>query len=242
MMMMGLMTPRVSATTPTTRATTTTKRRTGWKSTTTLLKKRASVSTPLRATDDADGEVDPEEIELDAMERMDKTMDSIARDFSTVRTGRANAAVLDRIEVEYYGAATPLKTIANASTPDAQTIVIQPFDKGAIKDIERALNESDLGMTPSNDGNVIRLNVPALTEERRKELAKLVSKLGEDGKVALRNVRRDAMKAYDKLEKGGTVGEDELAKLKKGMDDLTASYVKKVEDATKAKSDELQKV
>jgi ribosome recycling factor len=241
MMMMGsLMTPRVSATTPTTRATTTTKRRTGWKSTTLLKKKRAS--TPLRATDDADGEVDPEEIELDAMERMDKTMDSIARDFSTVRTGRANAAVLDRIEVEYYGAATPLKTIANASTPDAQTIVIQPFDKGAIKDIERALNESDLGMTPSNDGNVIRLNVPALTEERRKELAKLVSKLGEDGKVALRNVRRDAMKAYDKLEKGGTVGEDELAKLKKGMDDLTASYVKKVEDATKAKSDELQKV
>jgi ribosome recycling factor len=97
-------------------------------------------------------------------------------------------------------------------------------------------------MNPSNDGNVIRLNVPALTEERRKELAKLVSKLGEDGKVALRNVRRDAMKAYDKLEKGGTVGEDELAKLKKGMDDLTASYVKKVEDATKAKSDELQKV
>lgn len=234
---MGSMTTRVSAVT----TTTTTKRRTAFKSSSIMtLKKR--VSTPVRATDDADGEVDPEEIELDAMERMDKTMDSIARDFSTVRTGRANVAVLDRIEVEYYGAPTPLKTIANASTPDAQTIVIQPFDKGAIKDIERALNESDLGMTPSNDGNVIRLNVPALTEERRKELAKLVSKLGEDGKVALRNVRRDAMKAYDKLEKGGSVGEDELAKLKKGMDDLTASYVKKVEDATKAKSDELQKV
>ena len=234
---MGSMTTRVSAVT----TTTTTKRRTAFKSSSIMtLKKR--VSTPVRATDDADGEVDPEEIELDAMERMDKTMDSIARDFSTVRTGRANVAVLDRIEVEYYGAPTPLKTIANASTPDAQTIVIQPLDKGAIKDIERALNESDLGMTPSNDGNVILLNVPALTEERRKELAKLVSKLGEDGKVALRNVRRDAMKAYDKLEKGGSVGEDELAKLKKGMDDLTASYVKKVEDATKAKSDELQKV
>ena len=233
---------RVSAVTTTTTTTTTTKRRTALKSSSIMTLKKRTTSTPVRATDDADGEIDPEEIELDAMERMDKTMDSIARDFSTVRTGRANVAVLDRIEVEYYGAPTPLKTIANASTPDAQTIVIQPFDEGAIKDIERALNESDLGMNPSNDGNVIRLNVPALTEERRKELAKLVSKLGEDGKVALRNVRRDAMKAYDKLEKGGTVGEDELAKLKKGMDDLTASYVKKVEDATKAKSDELQKV
>ena len=187
-------------------------------------------------------DVDPEEIELDAMERMEKTMDAIANDFSTVRTGRANAAVLDRIEVDYYGAPTPLKTIANASTPDAQTITIQPFDKSAIKDIERAINESDLGMNPSNDGNIIRLNVPPLTAERRKELAKLVSKLGEDGKVALRNVRRDAMKAYEKLEKAGSFGEDEIAKLKKSMEDLTASYVKKVDELTKAKETELQKV
>ena len=173
---------------------------------------------------------------------MEKTMDAIANDFSTVRTGRANAAVLDRIEVDYYGAPTPLKTIANASTPDAQTITIQPFDKSAIKDIERAINESDLGMNPSNDGNIIRLNVPPLTAERRKELAKLVSKLGEDGKVALRNVRRDAMKAYEKLEKAGSFGEDEIAKLKKSMEDLTASYVKKVDELTKAKETELQKV
>lgn len=192
--------------------------------------------------DASSNDVDPEEIELDAMERMEKTMDAIANDFSTVRTGRANASVLDRIEVDYYGAATPLKTIANASTPDAQTIVIQPFDKGAIKDIERAINESDLGMTPSNDGNVIRLNVPTLTEERRKELAKLVSKLGEDGKVALRNVRRDAMKAYEKLEKDNALGEDEIAKLKKSIEDLTSAYVKKVDEATAAKSAELSKV
>lgn len=188
------------------------------------------------------GEIDPEEIEMDAMERMEKTMEAIANDFATVRTGRANVAILDRIEVDYYGAPTPLKTIANASTPDSQTIAIQPFDKGAIKDIERAINESDLGMTPSNDGNVIRLKVPALTEERRKELGKLVSKLGEDGKVALRNVRRDAMKAYEKLEKDGLVGEDVLAKLKKSMEDLTSSYVKKVDEQTASKQNELAKV
>ncbi len=192
--------------------------------------------------DDEDDEIDPEEIELDAMERMEKTMDAIANDFSTVRTGRANAAILDRIEVDYYGAPTPLKTIANASVPDAQTITIQPFDKSAIGDIERAINASDIGLNPMNDGNVIRLNVPPLTEERRKELAKLVSKLGEDGKVALRNVRRDAMKSYDKLEKGGLLGEDQIAALKKSMDDLTASYVKKVEEATKTKETELQQV
>lgn len=188
------------------------------------------------------GEMDPEEIELDAVERMEKTMEAIANDFATVRTGRANVSVLDRIEVDYYGAPTPLKTIANASTPDSQTIAIQPFDKGAIKDIERAINESDLGMTPSNDGNVIRLKVPPLTEERRKELGKLVSKLGEDGKVALRNVRRDAMKAYEKLEKDGLVGEDVLAKLKKSMEDLTSSYVKKVDEQTASKQNELAKV
>lgn len=188
------------------------------------------------------GEIDPEEIEMDAMERMEKTMDAIANDFATVRTGRANAAILDRIEVDYYGAPTPLKTIANASTPDSQTITIQPFDKGAIKDIERAINESDLGMTPSNDGNVIRLKVPPLTEERRKELVKLVSKLGEEGKVALRNVRRDAMKAYEKLEKDGLVGEDVLANLKKSMEDLTSSYVKKVDEQTASKQNDLAKV
>ena len=131
-------------------------------------------------------EVDPAEIELDAMERMEKSIDSIRNNFNTVRTGRANATILDRIEVEYYGAMTPLKSIANATTPDAQTILIQPFDKGAISDIERAIMMSDLGLTPSNDGNAIRLNIPPLTAERRKELAKLVSKLGEDGKVALR--------------------------------------------------------
>jgi ribosome recycling factor len=123
--------------------------------------------------------------------------------------------------VEYYGAMTPLKAMANASTPDAQTISIQPFDKSAIKDIERALVKSDLGITPSNDGNVIRLVIPQLTQERRKELTKLVGKLTEEGKVALRNARRDALKALEKLEKDKALSEDELTAAKDAMQKLT---------------------
>ena len=173
------------------------------------------------------------------MERMEKSIEAIRSNFNTVRTGRANTAILDRIEVEYYGALTPLKTIANATTPDAQTIVIQPFDKSAIGDIEKAIMMSDLGLTPGNDGNVIRLNIPPLTAERRKELAKLVSKLGEDGKVALRNVRRDAMKSIGKLE---GISEDEIKSLEEGIDKLTSEQVKQVDKLVKEKEEELSKV
>lgn len=173
------------------------------------------------------------------MERMEKSIEAIRSNFNTVRTGRANTAILDRIEVEYYGAITPLKTIANATTPDAQTIVIQPFDKSAIGDIEKAIMMSDLGLTPGNDGNVIRLNIPPLTAERRKELAKLVSKLGEDGKVALRNVRRDAMKSIGKLE---GISEDEIKSLEEGIDKLTSEQVKQVDKLVKEKEEELSKV
>ena len=173
------------------------------------------------------------------MERMEKSIEAIRSNFNTVRTGRANTAILDRIEVEYYGAITPLKTIANATTPDAQTIVIQPFDKSAIGDIEKAIMMSDLGLTPGNDGNVIRLNIPPLTAERRKELAKLVSKLGEDGKVALRNVRRDAMKSIGKLE---GISEDEIKSLEEGIDKLTSERVKQVDKLVKEKEEELSKV
>ena len=184
-------------------------------------------------------EVDPAEIELDAMERMEKSIDSIRNNFNTVRTGRANAAILDRIEVEYYGAMTPLKTIANATTPDAQTILIQPFDKGAINDIERAIMMSDLGLTPGNDGNAIRLSIPPLTAERRKELAKLVSKLGEDGKVALRNVRRDALKSIGKLE---GISEDEIKSLEDNIEKITSDYVKQVDELVKQKEQDIAKV
>ena len=187
----------------------------------------------------ADEEVDPEEVLMDCEERMDKSIESIRTNFNTVRTGRANAAILDRVEVEYYGAMTPLQTIANATTPDAQTILIQPFDKGAINDIERALMMSDLGLTPGNDGNCIRLNIPPLTADRRKELAKLVSKLGEDGKVAIRNVRRDALKSIGKLE---GMGEDQIKDFEEQVDKLSGEYVKQVDALVKAKEEELSKV
>ncbi len=182
---------------------------------------------------------DPEEIELDAMERMEKSIDSIRANFNTVRTGRANASILDRIEVEYYGAMTPLNSIANATTPDAQTILIQPFDKGAINDIEKAIMLSDLGLTPGNDGNCIRLNIPTLTAERRKELTKLVSKLGEDGKVALRNVRRDALRSISKLE---GISEDEVKSLEEGIENLTSTHVKLVDELVKKKEEDIAKV
>ena len=177
---------------------------------------------------------------MDCEERFEKSIDAIRINFNTVRTGRANAAILDRVEVEYYGAMTPLKTIANATTPDAQTILIQPFDKGAIKDIEKALMMSDLGLTPGNDGQCIRLNIPALTADRRNELAKLVSKLGEDGKVAIRNVRRDAMKSIGTLKK--SLGEDQIKGFEEQIEKLTGEYVKQVDALVTKKEEELKKV
>lgn len=183
-----------------------------------------------------------EEVELDCMDRMEKAMEVMTDNFSTVRTGRANPNMLDRIEVDYYGAMTPLKSLSNTNNLDAQTLVIQPFDKGALKEIEKAIVRSDLGITPSNDGSVIRLVVPPLTAERRKELTKQVSKLGEEGKVALRNVRRDAMTKIKKMKTDKTLGEDEFASFEKKIEDLTTSYVKKTEDAVKAKEKELTTV
>jgi len=188
----------------------------------------------------ADEEVDPDEVLMDCEERFEKSIDAIRTNFNTVRTGRANAAILDRVEVEYYGAMTPLKTIANATTPDAQRILIQPFDKGAIKDIEKALMMSDLGLTPGNDGQCIRLNIPALTADRRNELAKLVSKLGEDGKVAIRNVRRDAMKSIGTLKK--SLGEDQIKGFEEQIEKLTGEYVKQVDALVTKKEEELKKV
>ena len=183
-----------------------------------------------------------EEVELDCMDRMEKAMEVMTDNFSTVRTGRANPNMLDRIEVDYYGAMTPLKSLSNTNNLDAQTLVIQPFDKGALKEIEKAIVRSDLGITPSNDGSVIRLVVPPLTAERRKELTKQVSKLGEEGKVALRNVRRDAMTKIKKMKTDKTLGEDGFTSFEKKIEDLTTSYVKKTEDAVKAKEKELTTV
>jgi|CZCB01.1.fsa_nt_gi ribosome recycling factor len=172
---------------------------------------------------------------LEFEEKMEKSVQSLQREFATIRTGRANPNLLDRIVIEYYGTPTPLKQVASISVPEAQQLYIKPFDKSILKDIEQAINASDLGLPPRNDGVGIRLMLPALTEERRKQLVKEVEKFSENGKVAIRNIRRDA---NDQMKKLG-LSED----IEKGyLDDiqvLTDKYVKKVEELTKEKSDEL---
>lgn len=172
---------------------------------------------------------------LEFEEKMEKSVQSLQREFATIRTGRANPNLLDRIVIEYYGTPTPLKQVASISVPEAQQLYIKPFDKSILKDIEQAINASDLGLPPRNDGVGIRLMLPALTEERRRQLVKEVEKFSENGKVAIRNIRRDA---NDQMKKLG-LSED----IEKGyLDDiqvLTDKYVKKVEELTKEKSDEL---
>lgn len=171
----------------------------------------------------------PDSILFDAEERMEKTVDSLHQELQTVRTGRASANVLDRITVDYYGAPTSVNQVATVSTPEARLLVIKPYDKSMIKVIEKAILESNLGITPSNDGQVIRIAFPALTEERRRELAKLVHKYGEEGKVALRNIRRDANDALKKLEKDKAITEDELKDYQDDVQKLTDDYTKKVD-------------
>ncbi len=151
--------------------------------------------------------------------KMEKTLEILQEDFGAIRAGRANAKVLDRITVEYYGAESPIAQVGSISSPDARTLVIQPWDGSLLKKIEKAIQQSDLGINPQNDGRVIRLAFPMLTEERRKELAKQVRKYGEDGKVAIRNIRRDAMDYIKKLKKDSTITEDEQKKAEKDLQD-----------------------
>ncbi|XVF32574.1 hypothetical protein REPUB_Repub17cG0093900 [Reevesia pubescens] len=146
-------------------------------------------------------EAEKSSIEKDVKARMEKTIETVRTNFNSIRTGRANPAMLDKVEVEYYGTPVSLKSIAQISTPDSSSLLVQPYDKSSLKAIEKAIVNSDLGMTPNNDGEVIRLSLPQLTTERRKELLKVVAKQAEEGKVAVRNIRRDALKAYEKLEK-----------------------------------------
>ncbi|CAM6088522.1 unnamed protein product [Calypogeia fissa] len=189
-----------------------------------------------------DMEAEKEFIEEDAMERMEKTLETVKGNFNTVRTGRASPSLLDRVEVEYYGTQVTLKSIAQVNTPDGSTILVTPFDKSSLPAIEKAISKSDVGLTPSNDGNVIRLNVPQLTADRRKELLKLVSKLSEDGKVAIRNVRRDAIKAFEKLEKDKKLSEDNVKDATDEIQKLTDDYVKKIDTLFKQKEKELSTV
>jgi ribosome recycling factor len=178
----------------------------------------------------------------DVEEQMKKSIESTQRSFNTIRTGRANSALLDKIAVEYYGTPTPLKQLANISTPDASTIQIQPYDRSSMNLIEKAINLSDLGLTPNNDGSIIRLNIPALTNDRRKELVKLASKYAEDGKVAVRNIRRDGIDTAKKQEKDKEISEDEARDLQDKIQKLTDKYIAKVEEVLAEKEKDIMTV
>lgn len=178
-------------------------------------------------------------IEKDVTSRMERTIETVRSNFSSIRTGRANPAMLDKIEVEYYGTPVSLKSIAQISTPDASSLLVQPYDKSSLKAIEKAIVNSDVGMTPNNDGELIRLSIPPLTSERRKELSKIVAKQAEEGKVALRNIRRDALKAYEKLEKEKKLSGDNVKDLTNDLQKLTDGYMKKIDSVYKQKEKEL---
>ncbi len=174
--------------------------------------------------------------------RMHKSIDSTRTEFNTVRTGRASAALLDRITIDYYGTPTPINNMATISTPEARLLSIQPYDASQIKAIEKAIQESDLGLTPNNDGKVIRLPIPALTEERRKELVKVVRRYAEDGKVAVRNIRRDVMKHLEELVRNGEVGDDEERRAETQVQKLTDDNVKTIDELLKHKEAEIMEV
>ncbi|KAJ0973600.1 hypothetical protein J5N97_015565 [Dioscorea zingiberensis] len=184
-------------------------------------------------------EAEKSAIEEDVKQRMEKTIEAVRASFNAVRTGRANPSMLDRIEVEYYGSPVSLKSIAQINTPDASSLLVQPYDKSSLKAIEKAIVNSDVGLTPNNDGEVIRLSIPQLTAERRKELSKVVAKQAEEGKVAIRNIRRDAIKAYEKLEKEKKLSEDNLKDLSSDLQKVTDEYMKKIESIQKQKEKEL---
>ncbi|MCD7880649.1 MAG: ribosome recycling factor [Clostridiales bacterium] len=182
------------------------------------------------------------EITKTAEERMKKTISSVQTDFASVRAGRANAAVLDRITVEYYGTPTPLSQVATIASPDPRQLTIQPWDRTLLKAIEKAINTSDLGINPQNDGRIIRLTFPQLTEERRKDLTKQVRKYGEAGKVAIRNIRRDTMDKVKSQKKKGELTEDDVKDLEKDVQKLTDDYCKKIDGLTAEKEKELMSV
>lgn len=177
-----------------------------------------------------------------AKQKMENTIGVYTRSLASIRAGRANASLLDRITVDYYGAPTPINQMAGISIPEPRLLAIQPYDKTIIGDIEKAILKSDLGITPSNDGSLIRLAIPALTEERRKEIVKTVKKEAEDAKVAIRNVRRDANEDFKKLEKNAEITEDELHRYGDDIQKLTDSYIKQIDDIAKDKENEIMEI
>jgi ribosome recycling factor len=182
------------------------------------------------------------EILQNAEDKMQKALASLRREFATIRTGRATPSLLDKVQVSYYGAPTPVNQLAGISVPEARLLLIQPYDKSVIGEIEKAIQKADLGLTPNNDGDVIRINIPPLTEERRKEFAKLVKKYAEDGKVAIRNVRRDANDDLKKSQKNGDITEDELRRLTDEIQKLTDKYVADADSIAADKEKEIMEV
>jgi len=183
----------------------------------------------------------PQEIKKNAEERMEKALGALKRDLQTLRAGRASASILDRIQADYYGTATPINQMGSINTPDSRTLIIQPWDKSALAAIEKAILKSDLGLTPANDGSIIRINIPPLTEERRAELAKSTKKFGEEAKVAIRNIRRDANDDIKKKEKSD-ISEDESRRHQEDVQKITDRYVAEVDKILAAKEKEIMEV
>jgi ribosome recycling factor len=183
-----------------------------------------------------------EEFLTDAERRMDASIEHTRQEFNSVRTGRASPALLDRITIDYYGTPTPLKNMATISAPEPRLLSVQPYDPTQVRAVEKAIQESDLGLTPSNDGKVIRLPIPQLTEERRKELAKVVRRYAEDGKVAVRNVRRDVMRHLEELVRNGDVGDDEERRAETQVQKLTDDHVQRIDELLKHKEAEIMEV
>ncbi len=182
------------------------------------------------------------ELMEDARRRMDKSVEAVRHEFNTVRTGRASPALLDRIQVDYYGQRTPLKQLATITAPEPRLLTIQPFDPSSLRNIERAIQESDLGLTPSNDGKVIRLPIPQLTEERRKELVKIVRHMAEEGRIAIRNIRRDAMHHLKDAGHDGEIGDDEERRAEDRVQKLTDEHVRAIDELLKHKEAEIMEV
>ncbi|MEH2359888.1 ribosome recycling factor [Nostoc sp.] len=178
----------------------------------------------------------------EAESTMQKTVEATQRAFNTIRTGRANASLLDKVSVDYYGSPTSLKSLANISTPDATTILIQPYDRSSLNIVEKAISLSDVGLTPSNDGSVIRLNIPPLTSDRRKEFVKMASKYAEEGRVAIRNIRRDAIDAIRKQEKSAEISEDEARDQQDKLQKLTNKYSARIDELLAEKEKDITTV
>lgn len=198
---------------------------------------RRTTSTPLHAAATSINEITTE-----SSEKMSKSVESVKMSLTSIRTGRASASILDRVKVDYYGASTPLNQLASISVPSAQQLAIDPYDKKSLNDIEKAIVLADIGLTPSNDGNIIRINIPSLTEDRRKDLLKQCKSIGEEGKVAIRNIRRDGVDTIKKMEKAGTIGEDEMKDGTDKMQKMTDQSVKEIDEIVSKKEKEVMTV